>query len=155
MSESHVKALASEGETLAWGAQLGRALRVGDVVCLDGGLGAGKTTLARGIVRAWVGDEGADVPSPTFTLAQIYDGPQGALWHMDLYRLKQPEEALEIGLEEALSGAVCLIEWPSRLGALLPADRIELAFSGDGEARRVLVRGFGAGVRRVEELMDA
>jgi tRNA threonylcarbamoyladenosine biosynthesis protein TsaE len=74
---------------------------------------------------------------------------------MDLYRLKQPEEALEIGLEEALSDALCLIEWPSRLGSLLPEDRIELAFSEDGEARRVQVRGFGAGVRRVEELMDA
>jgi len=97
--------------TAALGAQLAAALRPGDVVLLWGGLGAGKTTLARGLIAAWTGiDE--DAPSPTYTLVQVYESARGPLWHMDLYRLEDAEEALELGLEDALVEAVTLIEWP-------------------------------------------
>ncbi len=144
---AHEWILADEAATLALGAKLGAWLQVGDVVCLIGALGAGKTTLARGAVRAWTGEVNLEVPSPTFTLAQLYEGSRGVLWHMDLYRLRAAEEALEIGLEEALAQGACLIEWPERLGALAPADRTELALtavetaSGAARAARLVTLG--------------
>jgi len=104
-----------------------------DVVAFDGGLGAGKTALCRAIIQA-LGYEG-DVPSPTFNLVQIYDPPQKNLrknpdtptiWHMDLYRLENPEEAFELGIEEAFDTAASLIEWPSKLGPHLPAGFLTL-----------------------------
>jgi tRNA threonylcarbamoyladenosine biosynthesis protein TsaE len=147
--ESGAIALPDEAATLALGTRLGAWLRVGDVVCLKGELGAGKTTLARGAVRAWTGDPNTEAPSPTFTLAQLYEGPKGQLWHMDLYRLNSPEEALEIGLEEALASGACLIEWAERLGPLLPADRMELALTAFGEDRSATMR-FHGGTRRFE-----
>lgn len=137
--------------TRALGARLGRRLREGDVVCLKGGLGAGKTTLARGVIEAWTGAE-QEAPSPTFTLVQVYDGPNGVLWHVDLYRLKHAEEAFELGLEEAFASAACLIEWPERLGGMLPRDRLEVALSMDGEARRAELTGFGAWGTRVDAI---
>src|SRR5262245_61100891 len=112
--------LADEAETRALGARLAATLSAGDCVALSGPLGVGKTSCARGAIAAWCGRD-EEAPSPTFTLVQIYEGPRGALWHMDLYRLKAPEQAYELGLEDALADAVCLIEWPERLGALLPA----------------------------------
>lgn len=98
-------------------------LRIGDIVALDGSLGAGKTELCRFIIQALgLGD---DVPSPTFNLVQIYEPPSEnqltpPVWHLDLYRLESPEEALELGIEEAFDEAASLIEWPSRLGSYLP-----------------------------------
>ncbi len=105
----------------------------GDVVALDGSLGAGKTALCRAIIQA-LGYEG-DVPSPTFNLVQIYDPSAKSLrenpnaptiWHMDLYRLERPEEAFELGIEEAFDTAASLIEWPSKLGPHLPAGFLTL-----------------------------
>lgn len=145
-------ALETAAATEALGARLASALRVGDVVFLIGGLGAGKTTLARGAARAWTGDPSLEVPSPTFTLAQVYEGPKGALWHLDLYRIQRPEEALELGLEEAFFDAVCLIEWPDRLGALAPADRFEIAFEHNGAARTVILRAHGDTRNRFDEV---
>lgn len=97
----------------------------GDVIALSGELGAGKTTLARGLIGALAG-AGEEVPSPTFTLVQSYDTPKGTLWHFDLYRLTRPEEAYELGIEEAFADGIAVIEWPERLGALMPADRLEI-----------------------------
>ncbi|MGE3143549.1 MAG: tRNA (adenosine(37)-N6)-threonylcarbamoyltransferase complex ATPase subunit type 1 TsaE, partial [Hyphomonadaceae bacterium] len=107
-----------------------------------GGLGAGKTTLARGAVSAWAG-HGEDAPSPTFTLIQIYEGPKGPLWHLDLYRLKSPEEAFELGLEEAFATAFCLIEWPERLGGLLPALRLDIRLEPAEAGRTARIEAHG------------
>ncbi|MEZ6022441.1 MAG: tRNA (adenosine(37)-N6)-threonylcarbamoyltransferase complex ATPase subunit type 1 TsaE [Hyphomonadaceae bacterium] len=128
--------------TLALGARLGARLAPGDVVCLSGGLGAGKTTLARGAIAAWTGSE-QEAPSPTYTLVQTYEGALGELWHVDLYRLKRPEEAWELGLEDAFADAACLIEWPERLEGQLPRTRLDLALEQDGEGRRARLTSHG------------
>jgi tRNA threonylcarbamoyladenosine biosynthesis protein TsaE len=119
--------------------------RRGDVLALAGGLGMGKTSFARGFLRARPGGAGiAEVPSPTFTLVQVYELPDGEVWHFDLYRLTRAEDAYELGIEEAFAEAISLIEWPDRLGTLLPADRLDVEFSNgpSAESRRVrLVAG--------------
>jgi len=133
-------------------ARLARALKAGDVVGLAGDLGAGKTTFARAVIRA-LGNE-SDVPSPTFTLVQTYDTPAGTVWHFDLYRLEAPEEAFELALEDAFRDGITLIEWPERLGALLPRDRLEirLAIVTGTERRRAHLVGHGAWAARLEAL---
>jgi len=136
--------------TAALGARIGAALRPGDTVFLRGPLGAGKTTLARGAVAAWMRED-EEVPSPTYTLVQIYDGPRGALWHADLYRLKNVAEAEEIGLLDALGREACLIEWPERLGAAAPRDRLEVDLRVIDAARKARLSGFGAWGGRVHE----
>jgi tRNA threonylcarbamoyladenosine biosynthesis protein TsaE len=125
--------LPDEAATAALGARLAKACRRGDVIALEGDLGAGKTTLARGLIRALAGPE-TEVPSPTFTLVQTYDTPRLAIWHFDLYRLESAAEARELGLDEAMDG-LTLLEWPSRLGKLLPATRLEVRLSFEGEGR--------------------
>lgn len=138
--------------TRALGRALARLVRVGDVIALSGPLGAGKTELARAVLRA-LGHAG-EVPSPTFTLVQVYDLTSLQVWHVDLYRLERPEEAIELGLEDAFAGAATLIEWPERLGATLPDERLDLALGfGRGEAERVArLVGRGAWSDRIAEL---
>jgi len=126
-------ALADEAATAALGARLGQASRPGDVIALRGDLGAGKTTLARGLIRALTGPA-TEVPSPTFTLVQTYETPGLAIWHFDLYRLELAAESRELGLDEAMDG-LTLLEWPERLGQLLPATRLEVRLSFEGEGR--------------------
>lgn len=128
----------SPADLEAFGARLAAVARVGDVIALSGDLGAGKTTLARGLLHG-LGLEG-EAPSPTFTIVQTYEPPEMRLpvWHCDLYRLEDPEEAIELGLEEAFDSAVVLIEWPERLGAYLPADALRLRLEGAGEPQRRL-----------------
>ena len=116
--------LPDEAATERLGAALALRLRPRDVVALQGGLGVGKTTLARAILRAASGDATLIVPSPTFTLAEVYDTPRGAFWHFDLYRLASREEAWELGIEDAFSDGISLIEWAERLGPLLPERRL-------------------------------
>ena len=108
------------------GARIAGELAPGEAVCLFGALGAGKSTLARGLVRALLDDLEAEVPSPTFTLVQGYEAAHLSLAHFDLYRLKRPEEAFELGLDEALDVGAAVIEWPERLEGELPTDRLEL-----------------------------
>ncbi len=105
--------LADEAATLAAGARLATAARAGDVITLSGALGAGKTTLARGFIAA-LGHQGA-VPSPSFTIVQPYEDLDPPVWHVDLYRLEDPSEIEELGLDGAADG-VLLIEWPERVG---------------------------------------
>ncbi len=102
--------------TAALGARIAAVLRSGDVIALSGGLGAGKTTLARGIIAA-LGHEG-EVPSPTFTLIETYDPPavRLAVVHADFYRLVRPEEAAELGLDDYREGAALIAEWPEQAG---------------------------------------
>ncbi|MGE0153103.1 MAG: tRNA (adenosine(37)-N6)-threonylcarbamoyltransferase complex ATPase subunit type 1 TsaE [Reyranellaceae bacterium] len=141
---------ATASETL--GARLAPLLRRRDVVALQGDLGAGKTTLARGLLRTLAGDPAMDVPSPTFTLVEIYEFPALAVWHFDLYRLKQPEDAWELGLEQALGEAASLIEWPERLGRLLPAQRLDVRLQAQGEGRRAELAGGGDWAQRLQAL---
>jgi tRNA threonylcarbamoyladenosine biosynthesis protein TsaE len=135
--------LRDEKATAAFGAKLAGLLRAGDVVALKGPLGAGKTTLARGLIGAFAGAR--EVPSPTFALVETYAGMTAELWHFDLFRLDKPDDVWELGLEEALDDGVSLIEWPERIGDLLPADalRLHLAISDSG-ARLLTARGDGA-----------
>lgn len=123
-------------------------LRPGDVYCLAGPLGAGKTAFARAAIDAALRAEGRpeDIPSPTFTLVQTYEAAC-PIWHADLYRLTDPEEALELGLDEAFETAAVFIEWPERLGPFLPGRRAELIFSyaEGGAARAVEIRFRGPG----------
>jgi tRNA threonylcarbamoyladenosine biosynthesis protein TsaE len=130
--------LADDDATAALGARIGAVARPGDVVALMGELGAGKTTLARGLIRSLVG-LGTEAPSPTFTLVQTYDAPSLRIWHFDLYRLDDPREARELGLEEAVDG-VALIEWPEKLGRDLPLARLEvrLSFADQGRIARLV-----------------
>ena len=129
--------LADETATvrLAW--HVAMLARPGDMLALHGGLGSGKTSFARAFLRARAGDPLLEVPSPTFTLVQVYDLPGGAIWHLDLYRLAAPEEVWELGLEEAYGDAILLVEWAERLGPLLPAERldVELAPGATPQAR--------------------
>lgn len=141
--DSREISLPDPAATEALGQRLGAVLSGGDVICLRGGLGAGKTTLARGAISAWTGGH-EEAPSPTYTLVQTYDGPRGELWHVDLYRLKTPEEALELGLEEAFADAACLIEWSERLGGYLPSDRLDIALEPRDGGRIARLVGHGA-----------
>jgi len=93
---------------------LAEELRPGDLVTLSGGLGAGKTTLARALIRILARDPGLEVPSPTFTLLQGYDLPCGPVVHADFYRLGGGQELVELGWDEITEGAVALVEWPER-----------------------------------------
>lgn len=125
--------LPDERATEALGATLAERLRVGDVVGLKGDLGAGKTTLARAIIRAAAGDPELIVPSPTFTLVEVYETPRGTFWHFDLYRLEAAEQVYELGWEEALAEGITLVEWPERLGRLLPQHlSVTLEMEDDG-----------------------
>jgi tRNA threonylcarbamoyladenosine biosynthesis protein TsaE len=144
--------------THAFGRRLAKLLRRGDVVALKGGLGVGKTTLARAIVAGLSPDTG-DVPSPTFTLVQTYpaalaDGP-AELWHFDLYRLDRPAQVYELGIEDALADGVSLIEWPEVAEPLLPKRSlltVELEITA-GQARRALIDGGAAWQARMAGLL--
>ena len=136
-------ALGDEAATARLGASVGRALAAGEAVCLSGPLGAGKSTLARGLIRARTTPD-EEVPSPTFTLIQTYEADGLPIAHLDLYRLTSPDEAYEIGLEEALAEGAALIEWPERLEGRLPPDRLDIDLAFDGESRRARLTGHGA-----------
>ena len=123
---------------MALGARLAAHLKSGDVVALHGGLGAGKTTLVRGLLQALLGDD-VEVPSPTYTLVQVYDTDIGEVWHGDMYRLARPEDGEELGLWDAFEDAICLIEWPDKLGGFWPRDAlsITLDFKDAGRTARI------------------
>lgn len=130
----------SEAAMERLGRAIGPQLRAGDVLALTGPLGAGKTVLARAMVRAACRDAALDVPSPTFTLVQVYDTPHGPLHHFDLYRLDNPDDILDLGWEEAASG-ISIIEWPDKAGAYLPAKAIGIAIAAQGDTRDVTITG--------------
>lgn len=138
--------LDDEAATARLGAAIAAELKSGEAVCLSGPLGAGKSTLARALVRALT-TPGEDVPSPTFTLVQFYEGPRLKVAHFDLYRLSNPDEAYEIGLDEALDEGAAVIEWPERLEGRLPADRLDVEIApsdDDADGRRVRLIPHGA-----------
>jgi tRNA threonylcarbamoyl adenosine modification protein YjeE len=134
--------LPDEAATAVFAARIAARARAGDVIALSGDLGVGKTSFARAFIRAR-GDAAAEVPSPTFTLVQIYELATAPVWHFDLYRLAAAEEAWELGIEEAFTAGISLIEWPERLGPLLPQHRLDIAldFGQRPQARRAVCTG--------------
>ncbi|THD58455.1 tRNA (adenosine(37)-N6)-threonylcarbamoyltransferase complex ATPase subunit type 1 TsaE [Phenylobacterium sp.] len=145
--------LDDEAATARLGAAIALALRAGEAVCLSGPLGAGKSTLARALVRALTTPD-EDVPSPTFTLVQFYEGAGLKVAHFDLYRLTSPGEAYELGLDEALDDGAAVIEWPERLAGQLPADRLDVEIAVDGDSRRARLTPHGAWAGRLENLAE-
>jgi tRNA threonylcarbamoyladenosine biosynthesis protein TsaE len=144
--------LPDEAATARLGAAIAAVLQAGEAVCLSGPLGAGKSTLARALVRALTTPD-EEVPSPTFTLVQFYAGERLNIAHFDLYRLTSADEAYELGLDEALDDGAAVIEWPERLAGRLPPDRldIEIGLGETAEDRRVRVTPRGAWEgRRIE-----
>lgn len=133
--------LVSPEATAALARALAPLLGPGDVILLDGPIGAGKSHFARTLIQARLAAAGRmeDVPSPTFTLVQSYDDGRVEIWHADLYRLTDPGEVEELGLTAAFDSAICLVEWPDRLGGLAPEDALLLrfAYGGDEDMRHV------------------
>lgn len=130
----------------ALAARIALRLQPGDTLLLEGDLGTGKTHFARALIRARLGPAGsnAEVPSPSFTLVQTYEGSQAEIWHADLYRLSDPQEVLELGLDTAMEDAICLIEWPDRWGQAWPTAAICLRLSAPRdlpEARDIALWG--------------
>lgn len=121
-------------DTASAGASLGPMLRPGDIVLLDGDVGAGKTHFARALIQS-VLLQAEDVPSPTFTLVQIYDTRHGPLWHTDLYRISTDTEVDELGLIDAFDDAICLVEWSDRLGPWTPDAALCVTIKPKGEGR--------------------
>jgi tRNA threonylcarbamoyl adenosine modification protein YjeE len=136
----------------------------GDLVTLSGGLGAGKTALARALIRILTGEKDLEVPSPAFTLMQIYEGLNFPIVHSDFYRIEKPRDLIELGFEEASDGALVLVEWPERAGGFLDADRLDIALSldphKDSGYRAVTLTGTGtfaarlARAKAIHELLD-
>ena len=143
--------LTDERKTAALARQIAPLLMTGDTLLLEGEIGAGKSAFARALIRARLGLM-EDVPSPTFTLVQTYEDPQGDIWHCDLYRLTHPDEALELGLAEAFDTAICLIEWPDRLGDDIPPGGLHLAFTAGDTAHQVEISGSQSWAERLAGL---
>lgn len=138
MSQSF--SLPDDAATDALGQTLAQFLRMGDTLLLSGPIGAGKTHLARALIRARLGRM-EDVPSPSFTLVQSYETETGDIWHADLYRLSHVDEVIELGLNDAFGRALCLVEWPDRLGDLAPTDAFHLALSVQDQGRLAVLSG--------------
>lgn len=138
----HSFVLSNMQDTTRFGQLLAETLTAGATVLLSGDVGAGKTALARACIQARLSEIGAveDVPSPTFTLVQVYELTETQIWHADLYRLTSVDELYELGLDQAFEEDICLIEWPDRLGSLRPASALSIQLDTiDDDARRVLL----------------
>lgn len=129
--------LPDDAATDRLGAWFALHLSAGDCLLLSGQIGAGKSHLARALIRTRLGRM-EEVPSPTFTLVQTYLADV-EIWHADLYRISRVDEIRELGLEDAFSSAICIIEWPERLGRLAPSNAIHLSLAAEGEGRLAIL----------------
>src|SRR5262245_50381092 len=145
--------LSDEAATAALAARVASLARPPDVIALKGELGAGKTSFARAFIRARTGPN-EEVPSPTFTLVQVYEIGNAAIWHFDGYRLRNPEEAWELGIEEAFHDGISLIEWPEHFGNLVPARRLEISLTHGSTAtqRRATIDAGSDWAERIDRL---
>lgn len=154
MTDSHLRTLEAESEsrTGAIAAAIADLAEPGDIIALAGDLGSGKSVFARAFIYALGGT--GDVPSPTFTLVQMYELTPSNVLHFDLYRLEKPDDALELDLDDAFHDAISLIEWPARLGAYLPSRRllITFEFGPKEDARTLHLDAPDAWARRIEGL---
>ncbi len=155
MTEGTRLRLTGEAATVALARSIAALARPGDVIALWGDLGAGKTVFARAFIRARSAPD-TEVPSPTFTLVQVYEAAapwSGDVWHFDLYRLAAPEDAWELDIEDAFATGISLIEWPDRLGPLLPGRRLDLTLRHGATAsdRRALIAGSEGWTERLRE----
>lgn len=144
--------LPTEADTLQLGEDLALALGPGLCIALDGDLGAGKSTLARALLRALATDPDLEAPSPTFTLVQTYD-LRIPVAHFDLYRISDPSELDELGFDEALQAGVCLVEWPERAENNLPADCVTISFAQDGDGRLLTITGPEQRLQRIRRVL--
>ena len=142
--------LPDEAATAALARALAARARAGDLIALWGDLGAGKSVFARAFINARPGAP-EEVPSPSFTLVQVYERGPVPVAHFDLYRVERPEELVELGFEEALAQGIVLVEWPERLGPRLPPERLDLrlVFAARAEARRAELTGRGSWAARI------
>lgn len=133
----------SEEETIQQARALVSELGSGDLIYLHGTLGMGKSVFARGLIRALCGDADMDVPSPTFTLVQVYDGESCPIYHFDLYRIEDEEEIFELGWEDALYEGITIVEWPERLGGYKRQPSLDITLSkpenGDEHMRQITI----------------
>ena len=135
--------LVDEQSTINLAAILAGKALIGDVIALSGDLGSGKTTFARSFIKSKQNTT-EEIPSPTYTLLQTYETNEGIINHYDFYRLKNPEEAYELDIEDAFNSKICLIEWPQKLGSLIPSERLEvrLDFLQEPQSRRITLIGY-------------
>jgi len=158
------RALEDEGAIASLAADVAALVGPGDLVTLSGGLGAGKTAFARALIRILTGDQDIEVPSPAFTLMQIYEGLNFPIVHADFYRIEKPRDLIELGFDEACDGALVLVEWPERASDLLDAGRLDIELKLDRDKdpgyRAVTLTGSGAFATRlarakaIHELLD-
>ncbi len=137
--------------------KLSALLKIGDIIGFEGNLGVGKTEFCRALIHGLGYKE--DVPSPTFSLVQIYEPPMDDLktapvWHLDLYRLDQPQDVLELGIDDGFDTAITLIEWPDRMGRYLPDQHLQILLSMDDHegGRKMIIRGDDHWKARLKEL---
>lgn len=148
--------LSSAEQTTQLGRQIAHFLGPGDTVLLWGPIGAGKTHLARAIIQERLSAAGLleDVPSPTYTLVQTYDDGTCEIWHADLYRLTDPNEVIELGLEAAFENSIVLVEWPDRLGSLSPLDALNVSLEPSDNGRNVHMRSQSEKWARLERVVE-
>lgn len=144
--------------TSSLGAAMAAVLAPGDTVLLTGDVGAGKTHLARSIIQARLRAAGLqieDVPSPTFTLVQVYEDGTGEIWHTDLYRVSNPDELIELGLDEAFETAIVLVEWPDRLQGYPVDNSVDVFLEASGDGRRASIKADSSFLSRLRAIIEA
>lgn len=128
-----------EEDTIQYAKNFANTLTGNEIIALDGTLGMGKTVFVRAVIQALTHTK-IEVPSPTFTLLQTYDTPKGTLYHFDFYRLKHPDEAFEIGIDDAFADGICFIEWPEKIGSLLPKNARHIIFTNTDKGRQIEIK---------------
>jgi tRNA threonylcarbamoyladenosine biosynthesis protein TsaE len=140
-------------ETATLGGIVAAIAAAGDTIFLNGPLGAGKTEFARAFIRAFTGEADCSVPSPTFSLVQVYEGGSAPVYHFDLYRIKDADEIFELGWEEAQGGGITLVEWAERLGSFAPRDPLAIEFKSGADGRRsISLSGSPAWAARLDSI---
>ena len=145
--------LQTEADTAALAQRIAPLLQAGDTLLLSGSIGAGKSYFARALIRARLGNDTEEVPSPSFTLVQTYQAADVEIWHCDLYRLTTVQDVWELGLDEAFVRAICLIEWPDRLGDMAPETALEMTFAAADGHHLLTLRGAEAWAERLEGVL--